>query len=140
MQSGTTANHNQHRPTQCKPGEILELEGYSFQCYCGNVPPEDWEKDDKKMVCCGICEEIWGHLECYGFGEVYEKDKELWDEIIFVCIRCQNADPTQQPIPYSQQPTQQPTTTTRAHRARVLIGDDDNDDDDDDKTLHPPLH
>ena len=160
-------NHNNHsQQQQYQPGEIVELDGWKWQCYCHDGPPSDWENDEKRMVECRICEieEIW---ECYGYQTVYENDKELWRDILFVCIGCSGADPLQPPSPHQltqpntepqTQPTA-PTTTTTVHVGTVIDNDnnksnnknkdeeeenDDNDNNDDDEkkmeiaTTKPP--
>ena len=124
-------NHNQHNQ-QYQPGDIEELDGWKWQCYCSDGPPsEDWESDEKKMACCMICNETWGHVECYGYQEVYERDKKLWSEILFVCMQCSGADPHAPPSPYSQSQTTtqiQPTITAKVHQATVMDNKDNDDD------------
>ena len=78
------------------------------------------------MVVCSICDEIWEHVECHGFKDIYERDKKLCNDALFCCIRCFKADPSKPPSPQTI-PTK-PTVATTIHRA-VVMNDDNLDDD-----------
>ena len=112
MQDSNDHNHNKQRAKQYQPGEIEELDGWKWQCYCHDGPPSDWENDESKLACCMICNDVWGHVDCYGYKDVYERDKDLWNDLLFSCIGCSGADPTQQPSPYSQAPQSQSQSTS----------------------------
>ena len=44
------------------------------------------------------------NLDCYGFQDIYDNDKEMWNTCVFLCIRCLGADPTRPPEPMKIQP------------------------------------
>ena len=121
---GQSHNHNHnHQSQQSQPGDIEELDGWNWRCYCHDGPPSDWENDDRRMVCCGICHEVWCHVICHGYQYVYEKDEELWEDLLFACGGCSGADPTQEPSLYSHAPTNAPTTPIK-HTITTLDNDD----------------
>ena len=69
MSSQRNSNNN-NQLQQYQPGEIVEFEGYKFQCYGSatncNGPAEDWMNDPKgKCANCMECDEVYGHIECY---------------------------------------------------------------------------
>ena len=73
-------NHNSNsdtRSTTFRPGEIVCLDGYYWQCYCHDLPSADWESDEKKMVACEICEDIYGHVEGEKLLDLLYKDKKF---------------------------------------------------------------
>ena len=87
-----------------------------------------------KMVVCGLCDEIWviwNALDVRNY--VYENDKELWNHLSFVCIKCSDADPTNPPSPYSQPIS--PTKTTAIPQAVMMDNDDCDDGKDDEKKI-----
>jgi len=53
-------NHNHNKPPtqQYQPGEIIDCDGWKWQCYCHDGPPSDWENDEKKMAGCMVCEDV----------------------------------------------------------------------------------
>jgi len=88
------------------------------------------------MAGCMVCEDVYGHIECYGYQEVYERDKEMWDMLLFVCIGCSGSNAQQRPIPYTQsQPHNMQPVQGRQYKQQyytsIVIGDDDDDDADD---------
>ena len=66
------------------PGEIVDCGGWKWQCYCDDGPPDDWENSDMKMVMCMGCEEIYGHVDFYGFQDIYDNNKEAWNNCVFL--------------------------------------------------------
>ena len=127
------SNHNValKEPTPLyQPGQMLKFiilshDAWNYHCYCSEPPAEDCE-NCPAMAQCDSCKITWEHVNCYGFKDVDENNRDVWDRCAFLCTQCSGADPSNSPDPNALQPTSPTTQITSINRGIIVSDGNEN--------------